>query len=937
MQDREKKESTSENSPIGHLLNASKMAFLPNEATENSDSKPVARKRNRKINSCKFCYRRHMKCNKEKPVCNVCKDRGEETCEYFEENQKPSRVYPRIYKKKRKFKKDEVYKTPFGDKVSIENSGFSHIQDVNLIPNPLTATPTLTVKDERMLFFGPTCFRSSLAKVETECGVLHNVFKMWNVFKKEKDAMRKSLNFSLAQESKLLEKGINESLQFSNIVNVIPNTKEEIKYYISLYFKSPMHDTITLLSEESVMRYIDEVFIVKPGSDTIYEVSYTNKRNYYKAGIVLFILGLTYYDTNYPDIVVSFFVFLQGQITGKLMFIERVQFLVLKSLFSVLNGYTGGDFSHLVHLIDLMCTSLVDFQLNKLNVVQIYEGHIALQHVKTALSDDYSLLSNIFLTGLFLDVICSYQNGKPLFINFDLYPNEWLLLEDFNDTPNLSPKHLNKRHDTKEVKKFLYHSRALLSEIYKPAGEPKINKYIDNLIAYLHNDLNIEEICYGDSVPEDKFVLHETIFRTFMASFCTDLLLSVLSMKKDYKYDDAVVEKLTERESNKLCNQILFYALIVSQIDIFLTKCIHKSQLLFEETNKDLMLESNSKLIGCDKVIFYMSFSPRFCNTMRSFVEFFKMLLSLPLTDPLMEGIFEYMDELVKDEQNYLNKNPPLLSETKQLNGENLREFVRNNNLKETIITKFNQMTNSEEYHLPRIYEKFHHEMFMSINKDLSKFRFTSLQLYGWFVSLHNEQNALDKLLKDQTEKFKMQVGHIKSKQNFARQSFSLFLTKIINEKTKKGKKGNSSLLKTSLSKKKIKQDVSIEESVSSSVSHTNYSSERTSSSTTSSPLVTPVPGSSRSNSFYFMSKGQGISSPSGGFSPIQPNLLNGMTASPFYGWDMNFIDFSSKMNWFLDPLLPPPSYNDAEINLMVETPKKDGHNNKLNKSSDEK
>lgn len=930
-----KQESSAANSSIGHLLNASKMAFLPNEVTENSDAKPAKRKRNRKINSCKFCYRRHMKCNKEKPLCNVCKERGEELCEYFEESEKPSSVYPRVYKKKRNIKDDEVYKTPFGDRVSIEDSGFSYIQDANLIPNPLTATPTVTVKDERVLFFGPTCFRSSLAKIETECGVVHNVFKMWNVFKKEKDEMRKSLNFSLSQESKLLDKGVNENLQFSKIVDVIPSTKQEIKYYISLYFKSPMHDAISLLNEESVMRYIDQVFLVKPNSDTIYEISYTNKRNYYKAGIVLFILGITYYDTNFPDIICYFFVFLQGQITGKLMFIERVQFLVLKCLFSVLNGYTGGDFSHLVHLVDLMCTCLVDFQLNKLNVVQIYDGHIALQHVKATLGDDYSLLSNIFFTGLFLDVICSYQNGKPLFIGFELYPNEWLLLEDTNDTDKLSKKHLNEKIDFSKMKKFLYYSRAILTEIYKPTGVPKINKHIDNLIGFLHNDLNLEEICYGDSIPEDKSVLRETIFSTFIASFCTDFLLSILSMKKDYNYDDGVVEKLTEDESNKLCNQILFYALIVSQIDIFLTKCINRSQLLFEESNKYLMLVNNSKLIGCDKVIFYMSFSPRFCNTMRSFVEFFKVLLSLPLSDPSIEGTFDYMDELVKDEQMYLNNNPPVFSETKQPNGEGLREFVRNSNLKETIITKFNPVTKKHDYHLPKIYEKFHHEMFMSMDKDLSKFRFTALQLYGWFVSLHNEQTAFDKSLKDKTEKFKLQVGHLQSKQNFARKSFSSFLTKIVDEKTKKGKKDKSSLLK-SLSKTKHKLEIPVEKSASSSVSQTNYSSERTSFSTNSSPLVTPVPGTSRSNSFYFMSKGQGLSSPASRFSPMQPNILNNVTASPFYGWDMNFIDFSSKMNWFLDPLPPPPSFNDAEINLMVQPPKKDSPNKNHNENLDE-
>ena len=925
------KESFARNSPIGHLLNASKMAFLPN-TDHKSDEQTVKRKRNRKINSCKFCYRRHMKCNKEKPFCDVCIERDADTCEYYDENEKPSPTSP-ISKKRKNPKKSEVLKLVLGDRIALEDSGYSHITDLNILPNPLTANPTFTIKDERTLFFGPTCFRSSLYKVESDSGALHNVFKVWNVFKKEKDAMRKTLKFSLAQESKLLETGTNENLQFSNIINVIPKTKEEIKYYISLYFKSPLHDSITLLSEDSVMRYIDEVFLVDAATNTISEITYTNKRNYYKAGIVLYILGLTYFDTNYPDIVVSFFMFLQGHSTGKLMFIERVQFLTLKCLFSVLNGFTGGDFSHIINLIDTMCTSLVEFQLNKFNAVKIYENNIALQHVKTALSGDYTLLSNLFFTGLFLDVICAYQNGRPLFIGFDHYPNEWLLLEDVNQPTDMSKKQIHDKHHMIIMKKFLYYSRALISEIYKPTGLPKINKHVNNLIDFIHNDLNLNEMCYGDTIPSDEYMLQEKIFQSFIASFGTDLLLSVLSMRKDYKYDEQILEELSDTAANMLCNQILFYSLIVGQIDIYLTKCIHERQLLFEEKNKDLMLENNSKTLGCDKVLFYMSFSPRYCNTMRSFVEFFKVLLSIPLSDPLIEGTFEYMDELTKEEELYLKTIDSFVySDSKEQNSDNLRQYVRDTNLKQEIIKKFNHTSSRNEYHLPKIYKKFHPDMIISINKDLSKFKFTSLQLYGWFVNLHNEQNTLDRKLKDQTEQFKLQVAHMQSKQKFARRSFSLFLSQIINEKTKRGKSLKSSLLKKSLNKSKPILKVPIDDSSTVNNQHTNSAFSKTSSSVNASPLVTPVGGASRSNSFCFMAKTPGLNSPISDFSQIQGGILNNTSASPFLGWDMNFIDFSSKMNWFLDPLLPQPSYNEAEINFMIQSPKPEESNNKEQK-----
>lgn len=926
---------------------------------DNNDLKK--RKRNRKIKSCKFCYRRHLKCDKTKPICSICVEKGFDECEYYSDDELGTQNFKkqkkevsyissrkdsltdsaqtvimegvRSYAKKHDILTSEDIKSKVGSMIGINNDYKKDMQS-ELKPNPLLQSPTVMVKDERLLFFGPTCFRSSIARIDDDKGILKRVFKVWDLFKKEKNELRKNFKFSLSQEAKFLDYNSSEQDLLKEIVQVIPKTRQELKYYVSLYFKSPLYDTLRILNEEAVYSYIDEVFEEDVISETIVNITFTNKRNYYKAGIVMFILGLTFYGTILPDCITGFFIFLQGQSTGKMMFIEKIQFLVLKCFFSFVNGYTGGDFSHLVNLVGIMANTMIEFQLNTLTVETVYKNEPSLKYVENILGGNFKLLSRMFYVGMFVDVVCSYQNGKPLFISSLSYPDEWLLIKEEPDEKNsvLDCKILNK------LKLFLYYSRRLLGEIYKPVGVPQTNKLLDNLFLFCHHDLRLNEMCYIDNIPKDKEELNFCIIMSFLTSFAIDLGISVLAVKRDLKFNDTSTEEKNEIFTTFTGNQLCYYCLCVNQVTLYLTKCIHQRQLIFEEEHKTLMLNENLKTIGCDKVIFFLSFAPRFCTGMRSFTEFFKVLFCTSLLTNEVEASYEYMEKLLAEDR--IVKNPQatiIMLRSKEKNSEGLREFVKNTDIMKESRKTFTEDDSIHSYYLSKIYDKFHPAMFQKgdLNENLAKIEFTGLQLYGWFTMLHDEQTLLDDSIQEETIQFRLHVAHLTTKQNFARSSFNSFLETLKELRDKKFRKKSQNLLKQTLDRKSSSSNYSATP-----VPTLNENSKLTPSSystaNSNSPINifgTPSLHLSPMN-FDFSQKSFSMNNKTG---RSNSNVLVNLPGSPMFGWDMNFVDFSSKMNWFMNSPLPPTEIDENEIKFLTSSIQTTRDKDKKDEDKDDK
>ncbi|XBW37780.1 hypothetical protein QEN19_003361 [Hanseniaspora menglaensis] len=915
----------------------SKNSMVNTESSNSSlDYKPLGlatRKRIRKIKSCKFCYKRHIKCDKTQPICSVCRERGFSECTYYRDeeiaNLEPlkkrkknkqelttSTVVSQIVQNLPNEKISDTKASPiekiFGkiiQKVSVQTENI----DVELRPNPILEKSAVTVKDGRILFFGPTCFRSSIGGLSKEESVLKRIFDAWNLFKEEKKIISQDPSYSLSNETKLLDYESSEHNILKDIVKVIPRTKQEIKYFISLYFRSPIHDILKMLDEDTVMSYIDEAFITDEGSDNIINITFTNKRNYYKAALILYLLGLTRFETIFPQCITVFFVFLQGQTTGKMMFIEKVQFLVIKCFFSLSNGYTGGDFSHLVNLVGIMCNTMVEFCLNAYECEKIYKNEVSLKYVGNVLGGNYKLLSRIFYVGLFVDAVCSCINGKQLFISELSYPSEWLLIKEI-------PDEFNDENDCislEKMKMFLYHSRKLMSELYKPIGIPKISNLLENLFEYVHKSLNLNEMCYGDAIPETPGELNAEILQAFLASYALEIGIATLAVKSDCKIYSGADEEKNKILSVLATNQIFYYSLSIKQISSYLTKCISSSQHIFEKNNKSILLSNNLKTVGCDNLIFFLSFAPRFSSQIRVFSEFFKVLFCTNLLIPDFDNSYEYVEKLLEDEKTEGKFKNHL---TKEANSTGLRRYVLETTLLDDVFVDKMKVEGSELYYLPKIYSKFHPELFQkgNLNDNLCKISFSGLQVYGWFTNINDEHAIIEDLTKNKATQFKFQLSHLKRKQKFVRSCFSTFLESLKEQKDKQILKKSKNLLRTALENKQ--QTIATSNVLNFDYKNSpnfqligNLSPHSNFMGTSNINPLTPTTG------LNLLQKGIFLNSP-GKSSRSNSNILENLGQCPMFNWDMNFVDFSSKMNLFAESPIAPPSVEDNEINILTKS-----------------
>lgn len=947
------------------------------KSSKATDFKNVKRRsipRNRKRRSCNFCHVKHLKCNRVRPKCNVCTERNYEDCTYYDstltaEASSVSKVHKTIktqtsdnnaegtlkiktLNKKHKRPSKKVLKPSIAAQVDLENllQASDAERDATIrqlyMPNPILIHPTSTYKDGRILFFGPTCFRSAISIVEKQETPLKRIFNTWRIFHKQKDTLSTNKPFSLAREAHIINYEVYEDTLLQDVLKVIPETKGEIKDLLELFFSSALSNSVKLLSKESVLRYVDEIFITEKSKiskeDNFYNsetnfkpqlsensdhykitsICHTNKCNYYKAGIVVFILGLSLFDANFPDCILSFFIFLQGQSTGKMMYLEKVQFLVLKCFFSFTIGLTGYDFSHIVNLVGIMCNCMVEFHLNDFDVVQLYQQDENLRDSAGIFGNDFRMLNRIFIIGLLVDVICSFEKGKPLFITSDMYCDEWLLLKEKPDLYN-DQRQCDILND---LKVFLFHSRKLLKELFKPTGVPKINGLLNNMMDFIHKDLKLNEYCYADRIPNTKIELGFSIIKLFLTSFALEAVISVLGIKSHYRFSDST-EKADDSDYYLLNdNQIVYYCLSVYQVAACFIKCFNKRQAIYQ-TELAMFDPDNSSGIKkpeFDKLLIFLSLSPSFYTTLRIFAEFSQVLFYAKLLVPDMEYNEDYINQLLKDDKKMIyNHFDGVDLPMERSVSVDLREFVSNTDVMEDIRRKESGDCKKPQY-LAKLYSNFHPEMFQrgDLNKNLLKMKFTGLQLYGWFTKLYDDQSFLDAALKKNVIQFKLNVRFLKAKEKFIRTCFTTFLERLKEQKEKDGlplqaAQNDETMLTNPINSKESDVDFSAFQ-------------KGESASVELSPCV--VASNIADENFNYMQKITSVDN-----NPLNETLdgsndFNPLSDLPLFHWDMNFVDFSSKMNWFTGPSEPVLDDANSELNLLdFDTPenKIKGQNNK--------
>lgn len=889
--------------------------------------------RNKKRKSCDFCFKRHLKCDRTRPVCKVCASRKNFDCLYigfaetsdggsFQGIQKLPRERASNSDISLSTLSNSISQSTESRELSVTNNKFSiefflksketpeklnEIVKKEFVQNPLIASPISSCKNGNILFFGPTCYKASQFNIQKQDSIFKKIFETWEIVKNVDDTLPS--DFFTSAESKLLEFNFQEESLFAAILKVIPKTKSDIKYYVGFYFLSSMIDTARILSEECVLNYIDEIFVTnrQPNSEGKYDdddeiivgIKRDENSNNYKMGIVLFILGISFFDTNFPDCILSFFAFLQGQTTAKSMHLEKVQFLVLKCFFSMAKGLTGKGFSDLVNLVGIMCNCVVEFKLNHFDVFSLYQREPLNKHVQIALNGDLKMLSRLFYIALFLDVICSFQNGKKPFISTSLYPVEWLLIKEIPDLQNnqLQCDMIN------SMKLFVFHSKRLLDELYKPIGIPKINDLLDNIANFIHNDLNLNEQCYGDIISDDKYQLSFCIAKIFVTSFTLESLISVLAIKKNFRFKDSSEELNDEEYYRLIDNQLVYYCLCVYQLASYMVQCVNKRQNIYIEDISKMFLpsKSNLPLPKVDKCLFCLSISPSFFVTFRIFTEFCQVLFYASIVPQNDDSSFLCIEKLLsKDKMDILNNSFDDVSS--QFNSIALREFTATTSIRADIETKYSRFSSEEPHYLTKIYPKFHPALFQKggLSKNLLAIKFTGLQLYCWFTKLYDEQSELEANLKQQLIKSQLNSKLVQTKEKFIRICFVTFLEKLKQQRDQK----NESLKDQHFSQKSVSENLDVVSAVAATETPFRASpKDKTVTKTWNSHIINKENNNLSSNliPFELLQKDNLILESPVSASLINDSSNNNMNVSDLFHWDMNFVDFSSKINWFDD------------------------------------
>lgn len=350
---------------------------------------------------------------------------------------------------------------------------------------------TLQCKESgRRILYGPTSTRIFIAK--GKWAMLDKFRQVWLKVKAARAKWKKETNYTMLKEMKCVEQplekprnfgnsdcgsdcGINSEINLKSLVCSCLPTFEKIDSLIDFFFSNDtLFEASDVLDKFKVKNDFKSAFI--PGEPSpnlnherpIIALVANEKKNYYKIGVVLMILATTHYQSELPTEIENFSVHLSGLSTAKALYIERVQFLVVKFHYRLKYGFTGGDGSHNMLVIDDAIASSTAIGLNR-NIKILYKG-------QESVVGSLETLQKLWLWILFADCDISIQIGRPLRISDDEIDDSVFLNNDSSRT----------FYDT--FKRFILMTRRMLSDIHNKDKKPPLGDHCETLINFIENE-----------------------------------------------------------------------------------------------------------------------------------------------------------------------------------------------------------------------------------------------------------------------------------------------------------------------------------------------------------------------------------------------------------------------------------------------------------------
>ncbi|AET38243.1 Zn(II)2Cys6 transcription factor domain-containing protein Ecym_2522 [Eremothecium cymbalariae DBVPG len=433
-----------------------------------SDNKVV--KTRRKVSkSCVFCRKRRVKCDKARPKCSTCVSKGLPECVYLSEfthDVNSRELFSSTPNVKLLRRIDELetelarMKSEMIPMFLHQNFASTHVDSLN----KLSDFHLVIEKHGRTVFYGPTSYRTVVAALCPR--FYHYSSTIWTKLRKARCNWKKANNYTSMTDSDMMDiplLGGNVGTILDALKHSLPSY-EVIRKALEFAFKSPFYRNFSFLDGEKVMRDFYTCFSKGPknsisGQSPIISLIPVEKNNYYPVGVIVLIFSIVNYGQYPPPELELFLKYLSNSFSGKVFYVERVEFFLLRFFYRDLFSKSAGDCIHTVFFAHEAATTAIHMGFHK-DIKDLYKNH-------PTYKDKVVYLENLWHWVLFIDIDVSLATGVPLYI-----AQNTVSLESISN-PNTGNMYF--------LKKVIVKLRSVLIEIHSPIRTPDLKVLIEDI------------------------------------------------------------------------------------------------------------------------------------------------------------------------------------------------------------------------------------------------------------------------------------------------------------------------------------------------------------------------------------------------------------------------------------------------------------------------
>lgn len=528
---------------------------MPNENGEGDDlediRKTIKNKRRKAVKSCEFCRKRKLKCDQTRPQCSTCRSRGLDVCHYTVDS--PNLPVLTKLATDRPDSTDKI-KSKRSKEYDLSQPA-SHDFSLPSLKHKNTYRSSYYLKtntDGSRIIYGPT----SLQQL---------VFKRYPIFMNEADSnpqLHEPLSHMTSQGS-----FVGSRFSMNTIMNDLPSFDSLLAMINKFFhvFNKDLYPVHCIFDEQKVLNDFYSTFIPNDkntfnnGERPILYILVDNEThcvNNYKIGVVLLIAAITSCLDILSETIHDFFTILNGTVSMKCMFIERLQFLLLQYYItslqpSIETHQENDDYSaELINISDQLITGAVSMGLHY-DIKELYKG-------QEKVVGNLDNLNNLRLWILLIDFGISLKMGRPLMIRAttvldekdDKEVSDIIVDEDGLTTYMTNGDKLENIFFNK-LKRLLRVARPIINSIYED-DEIDLRDHIQYIIDFISLEFgNLESF-----INLEKTRQRNNFKECFLLSKVLHLLIILLALVNEGKTTEII-----SQSKHEILPQILIFSL----------------------------------------------------------------------------------------------------------------------------------------------------------------------------------------------------------------------------------------------------------------------------------------------------------------------------------------------------------------------------------------